>query len=332
MPKISVIIPVYKVEEYLNRCVDSVINQTYKDFEIILVDDGSPDNCGKICDEYAAKYDFITVIHKKNGGLSDARNAGLDVAKGGYVTFVDSDDYIHPEYLKILITEAEKHNADIAVCKYQKCSDIKAVFSDIGNYETQDFDSEAAICEFMNCKYGIDFIIACAKLYKRKIFENLRFPKGRIHEDNLTIWKCYLDIKNIVYLSAKLYYYYTINSNSITNQSFSLKSLDYLISWDELYEHFKGHKLHGQIADNAIWWYGRYCIKVKNELHDKATYKRLKNKIKEIEHSGTLKHKLTIKNFEEAFVVAHPIRAELYFKKVALLKRLHLKKESKDDT
>ena len=111
--KISVIVPVYKVEKFINRCIDSILNQSYTDFELILVDDGSPDNCGKICDDYASKDKRIVVIHKENGGLSDARNAGIDAMKGQYVTFIDSDDYIHRETFSFLISLIEKENADI---------------------------------------------------------------------------------------------------------------------------------------------------------------------------------------------------------------------------
>ena len=116
MCKVSVIVPVYKVEKYLNKCVDSIINQTLEDIEIILVDDGSPDNCGKICDDYAQKDNRIVVIHKTNGGLSDARNAGLEVARGEYIGFVDSDDYIAPEMISLLYGVCKKNSTDIAGC------------------------------------------------------------------------------------------------------------------------------------------------------------------------------------------------------------------------
>ena len=112
---ISVIVPVYKVEEYLDKCVQSILAQTYRDFEILLVDDGSPDNCPQLCDRYAQKYDCIRALHKSNGGLSDARNFGIKYARGNDITFIDSDDFIAPDYLEVLVQLKEKYQADIAV-------------------------------------------------------------------------------------------------------------------------------------------------------------------------------------------------------------------------
>ena len=115
-PKISIIVPVYKVEKYIHKCIDSILNQTFKDFELILVDDGSPDNCGKICDEYAKKDSRVIVIHKENGGLSSARNSGLDIARGDYIGFVDSDDYIENDMYELLYNLCEENNCDISSC------------------------------------------------------------------------------------------------------------------------------------------------------------------------------------------------------------------------
>ena len=119
-PLVSIIVPIYKVEPYLRRCLDSIVNQSYTNLEIILVDDGSPDNCPQICDEYASKDNRIKVIHKKNGGLSDARNAGLDICKGEYISFVDSDDWVDEKYIETLLDLAIKENVDIAIGEHEK--------------------------------------------------------------------------------------------------------------------------------------------------------------------------------------------------------------------
>ena len=119
---VSIIIPVYKVEKYLPNCIESILRQTFKDFELILVDDGSPDNCGEICEEYAQKDSRIKVVHQPNGGLSAARNSGIDIAKGDYLTFIDSDDFVFPHYLEILVKLCQENDADMSVCSSVRCS------------------------------------------------------------------------------------------------------------------------------------------------------------------------------------------------------------------
>lgn len=228
-PLISVIIPVYKVEEYLNRCVDSVINQTYKNIEIILVDDGSPDNCPKICDDYAKKDKRIRVIHKKNGGLSDARNAGIDIAKGEYFSFVDSDDYVEKNYISFLFNLAKKYNSELTMGKqYVRYSD-KTIDTGSGNiYELNSHDTLEKML------YGEDFdVSAWAKLYKKELFKDVRFPVGRLFEDAATTYKLIDKSKKIV-LSSKPIYNYIIRDNSITNEAFNEKKFDLILSTEEM--------------------------------------------------------------------------------------------------
>ena len=130
---ISVIIPIYRVELYLKECIDSVLNQTYKNMEIILVDDGSDDNCPNICDAYKKKDSRIQVIHKKNGGLSDARNAGIEIAKGEYICFIDSDDVIHPSFLQILYEDLIETGSDMSICHYEKVDKIPEIYKTISS-------------------------------------------------------------------------------------------------------------------------------------------------------------------------------------------------------
>ena len=185
MPKISVIIPVYKVEEYLKRCVDSVIGQTLRDIEIILVDDGSPDNCPAICDEYAKKDDRVRVIHKKNGGLSDARNAGIDIAKGEFLGFVDSDDYIEADMYEYLYDLVKKENAEISMCEFFHCYQGKEPEKN-EKISVETVDSETAIYYVLESKKAS--LTVANKIYKREIFgSDLRFPVGKIQEDAFVI-------------------------------------------------------------------------------------------------------------------------------------------------
>ena len=208
---ISVIIPVYKVEKYLRNCIDSVINQSYTNWEMILVDDGSPDQSGTICDEYAKCDQRIKVIHKGNGGLSSARNAGLDYPpKGDLVTFLDSDDFWHEDYLRELLTLQKRYEADIVQCDFVRGTEMffpkmqnRAIINVFNNHEI-----------FLNDKAKV--IMPC-KLYKSYLFDNLRMPIGLYNEDDWTTWKIYYRAARIVVTTSKLYYY-TSNPTSIMSR------------------------------------------------------------------------------------------------------------------
>ena len=180
-PLITVIIPVYKVELYLERCIESVRNQIYTNLEIILVDDGSPDNCPQICDDYAKRDNRIIVIHKENGGLSSARNSGLDIMTGQYVTFLDSDDFFHNEFVFHLYNLAEKYDADLVKCGYIKGSGTK--FNKQNTKEVIEiYDRRSVFLKYKNK------IAAWGLLYKTILWANVRFPVGMLNEDDITTW------------------------------------------------------------------------------------------------------------------------------------------------
>lgn len=210
---ISIIVPVYKVEKYLEKCIDSIVRQNYSNIEVILVDDGSPDNCGEICESWMKKDNRIRVFHKKNGGLSDARNCGIEHSKGEYITFVDSDDYISEDYIMKLYYFLVENNADISVCN----TDI--VFEDSNANEVKDanimikrYDPDSA---FENMLYEIDLTnSAWGKLYKRKLWNGIRFPVNKLYEDMFVTYKLFYKAKNIIYVSEKLYHY-LVRSDSI---------------------------------------------------------------------------------------------------------------------
>lgn len=227
---ISIIIPVYKVEQYLNECIESVLNQSYKNLEIILIDDGSPDNCGKICDEYAKIDKRIKVVHKENGGLSSARNTGLDIANGEYISFIDSDDYVSKKFIKVLYDLCERNNADIAMCDYirftDKVEDIKT------NIEIKRFTS-LEMQENIYSREGVKNVVVWNKLYKKYIYDELRFPAGKINEDEFTTYKAFNIAPNDIVVTNEPLYYYRYNENGIMGRTFNEKRLDALEAYRE---------------------------------------------------------------------------------------------------
>lgn len=227
MAEISVIVPVYNVEKYLRRCVDSILAQSFPDFELILIDDGSPDRCGEICDDYAARDARIHVIHQQNGGLSAARNAGLDYvfahSDSQWLTFIDSDDWIHPVYLEQLINAVNDMNCKIAVCDYYR-TDATDSLPEISAVAPELFTPEE-----LWLKNRITATVACCKLYEKSCFESLRFPVGKLHEDEYVTYQALFSCNNVAYIPMELYYYYS-NPESITKKTWSPKRTDSLIA------------------------------------------------------------------------------------------------------
>jgi len=221
-PKISVIVPVYKVELYLRQCLDSIIAQTYNNLEIILVDDGSPDACGFICDEYAKKDDRIIVIHKENGGLSDARNIGIDIASGEYLTFIDSDDWIELDMVEFLYDNLENNKADISCCNYYLAYMNSTMV--LNNYnEIILFEKQEAVKEiFFNKRIHTFF---WGKLYKKNIFNYLRLPKSKHYEDIFIMLDILLKTNKIVVCNV-VKYYYRQRKSSIVHRNYTPKMLD----------------------------------------------------------------------------------------------------------
>ena len=218
MPKISVIVPVYKVEAYLDRCVRSVIAQTFRDFELILVDDGSPDRCPEMCDEWAEKDSRIKVIHQQNKGLSAARNSGIRAAVGEYITFIDSDDWVSPVMLNSLYSLIKRSGADISVCDLYKTSET--VMSAPKQKEKICVHGRDRFMD-MILKIGSNRTIhyACGKLYKRDVLDSDHFPVGMLNEDVEGTFKAVMRSDKIIETTARYYFYY-INSSSITRERF----------------------------------------------------------------------------------------------------------------
>ena len=238
MPEISVIVPVYKAEAYLADCVGSLLSQSFRDFEVILVDDGSPDNCGRLCDAYAAEHDCITVIHQENRGQSAARNHAMTQAKGNWICFVDSDDLIHPRMLELLYRAARENNADIAMCNMLEAISLPEDFNREREvvFETHTMDEETLVRLYDADEYPA--WVACAKLIRRDLIRHYPFREGRVYEDNEAVCRWICEAGRLTVTKEELYFYRG-NPDSTTKSTFSIKRLDYLWALESIIGHYK---------------------------------------------------------------------------------------------
>ena len=254
-PLISVIVPVYKVEKYLDRCINSIVNQTYRNLEIILVDDGSPDKCPLLCDEWQKKDERIRVIHKENGGLSSARNAGLDIATGELIGFVDSDDFILPEMYEYLYGLIIENDADLSICE---SIDV----NEDGIANQSELQEEDEVINILSGREALEelimhswhYVLAWNKLYRAYIFRNIRYYEGRINEDLFIIHHVLDQCRKVAATNKKLYMY-TMRDDSImgkTSKSFDVKFLeDNSLALMELYTFFRNNSMHDS-ADRTL--------------------------------------------------------------------------------
>lgn len=224
-PIISVVIPVYNVEDYLSICIDSILNQTYKNLDIIIVDDGATDSCPQICDNYATVDGRVKVIHQNNAGLSAARNSGIDIAVGQYITFVDSDDVIAEDMIEYLYRLLTDYNVDMSLCQF-------SFIDEKGNHASHDKpvkdvvigDNSEKCLESLMTDQRLD-TVAWSKLYKTSMFNDVRYPVGKYHEDAFTTYKIVSKCNRIA-VGGERKYFYRVRSQSITSSGFSLKHLD----------------------------------------------------------------------------------------------------------
>lgn len=255
--KVSVVVPIYKVEQYLGRCIESICRQSYSNLEIILVDDGSPDQCPKICDDYAKKDERIKVIHKANGGLSSARNAGIDIMSGEYVTYIDSDDFLAEDAIARWVEEIEKYQADIVVgdfCLYygnKKCEEVRK--DDLQVITAEQMLRHMLLEDDRLCT-------AWGKLYKRNLFATLRYPEDvPFAEDMMVIHLLFAKAQKIVY-DRNVYYYYSQEGVSLVRSGFSINKLNRVRGAYEWLQFID--KQYPQLHDAAIY---RYMIVIINE-------------------------------------------------------------------
>lgn len=273
---ISVIVPIYKVEKYLNRCIQSIVGQTYRNLEIILVDDGSPDLCPQMCDEWARKDSRIKVIHKENGGLSDARNAGVAIAKGEYIGFIDSDDYIDEEMYERLYVAIEAAKADLAICNFEMVTEEGLVLSEDSPVKDECFTGLEGLKKIIDAG-GWYYVTAWNKLYSRKALKGIKFPIGKINEDQFIVHKVFFQCDKIVSISPKLYKYVQ-RDGSIMNSIKSVQGLDEVEAFCEKFNFYKDHGLedcYPQLLSGLKWTYCRRRLNMP-KISDKYQRKRVR--------------------------------------------------------
>ena len=239
---ISVIVPVYNVAPYLRKCMDSILFQTYQNLEIILIDDGSTDESSDICDEYQKRDNRIIVIHQQNGGLSAARNSGLDVAKGDFISFIDSDDWIHQDYFKQLIkySQVKGINIDIVQCGIIK-THTDQISSEVKLHDTGRVYSGHNAAKMLYEPGAICFIVVCNKLYRKSLFTNLRFPIGKMNEDEFLNYKLLYESSYVISLNDRMYFYRQRNGSIMSKVKNSF-NLDALEAYDERIFYFKKNR------------------------------------------------------------------------------------------
>ncbi|WP_435645152.1 glycosyltransferase family 2 protein [Butyricicoccus porcorum] len=293
---ISVVVPVYNIEQYIDKCISSILNQTYRNLEVILVDDGSPDNCPMICDAWAVKDNRITVIHKENGGLSDARNAGMAASSGKYIAFVDGDDYIEVELYQRLLQAIQNNNAQIAICSIRKeWSDGKTELfgdQDFHIYEADD-GLRALIQEEIRQ-------VVWNKLYIRDMVKNIPFAVGKYHEDEFWSYQVIGEVTRIVKIDY-VGYCYMQRDNSIMGENFSLKRLDAIEAKRQRQEYLENnHKEFAELGKKDLLFSCLYSgqhslLEMKGQERDEAVIS-LRRVVKECSIDKDLLKKCKIKH------------------------------------
>ncbi len=296
-PCITVIVPVYNAEKYICECIESILNQTFGDLELILVDDGSPDNCGKICDEYAEKDNRVRVFHQKNRGVSVARNLGIDNAQGEYITFVDSDDYILPYALELLYHDIVFSNADISCASgRKKCSNTIEALEKSKCIIWRDNDSVKKSLLDNGALYS-----SCRKLYKKEFLDDIRFEEGRkIHEDSFFVFCCCLKKPTFVLRNVYIYYYRN-NPDSASHAHFSEKFFDILYFANRKQELVNKYFPEFQAeANNMVVKANLSMLNIFCRTNDKKYRKDIKQCVK------------TVKRLKKYFVPVIPIDKKMF--------------------
>lgn len=279
---VSVIVPVYNVEEYLDRCVDSILAQTYKNIEIILVNDGSSDSSGSLCKKNLARDSRIVVIEKRNGGLSSARNAGLDSMRGEYLVFVDSDDYIHPKMIENMLNALILNSVEIVECGIKYVSDSRNEEKDfkesrvsLSDYKKIDHNQAVLKCLDYQLK-----IMSWNKLYKASMFDNLRFPVGMLNEDEFTT-PFIIDRCTSYLVMDDNYYAYVHRQGSIMHSKFSMKRFDILEAFQHRLKYFS-LKYHRKYDEVIMYHYFLACVNLKiimDSQHDTRSFRKVYNNL-----------------------------------------------------
>lgn len=274
--KVSVIVPIYKVEKYIHRCINSIINQTYENLEIILVDDGSPDNCGKIIDDYASKDSRIITIHQANGGQSKARNEAMKIATGDYYCFVDSDDYLNLNMIEKLVSLLLDNNTDISMINFCNFSGEEVSAGDLNATDSKEVLMSGYDCiRNMHEVHDEMYVVMWGKIFKKTLFEDITFPEGRICEDLAVLYRIFDKAESVVYSSEILYYYFRNNTNSSTFKINDKFYTDVFLALEEEIEYMKVN--HPELVDfprktYLYWTFDYYRLLFKADVKSNATH------------------------------------------------------------
>lgn len=270
MQLVSIIVPVYNVGKYLERCLKSILQQTYKHFEIILVDDGSTDNSGRVCDEYKEKDDRIRVIHKENKGVSDARNVGLQNVTGDYICFIDPDDVVAPDFLDKLYKLCMEHDADISMVRYRTFTD-EIIFDNLHEKKIEVLSSKEVLWRQFGADY-VNYIVLWNKMYKANLFDGIVFPNVRQSEDEAVLYRIFYKAERVV-VSDEILYGYFMRLSSLTKSNFTEKKIDFLRVARERVHFFDENK------ETALMEAYQYVYAISLMIYGHRAKKYLKNKV-----------------------------------------------------
>lgn len=314
MDLISVIIPVYNVQKYLDRCIHSVLGQSYTKLDIILVDDGSSDGSGSVCDKYQETDGRIRVIHKQNGGLGDARNVGIDAAKADYLIFLDSDDFVDREYVSFLYALLRDNDADISICRYRRFCDLKEIKEAQRDQKTVVYDNISALKALL---YTPEVIpqSANAKMYKKELFGGIRYPIGKLNEDIGTTYKLLYRAKKIAY-SASQYYYYFQRMDGIVRSEFTEKKMDAVEFSEEILNFLRIHAPELQNAAICYTFSQNVQVLMQLPLHDER-YEAIEQKL-----AYNIKKYRKIVAFDANVTLPRRLGALAAFGNLSMVKRL----------
>lgn len=313
MPEISIIVPVYKAEQYLHSCVDSILCQTFSDFEVFLVNDGSPDNCGAICEEYARRDSRVRVIHQENQGQSAARNHALKYASGQWICFVDSDDLIHPQLLELLYNAAISSGSGVSMCDMAQSSQIPEDFFRVRDdgYEMIPMDDQHLCALFDREEYPA--WVACAKLIRKELIQEHPFCPGRVYEDNEAVchWVC--TAGQLAWVHQDLYFYRT-NPDSTTQVAFSRKKADYLWALEQIIRFYTSLSFSGMRERLAQLYFQEIvncCAGMVLRLNDRAMGRATLRRGRKFLREQSLK--MPLRQKEMLLDIFHPKLISLYW-------------------
>lgn len=321
MPEISVIVPVFRAEAYLRECVDSILSQTFSDIQVILVDDGSPDQCGAICDEYAIVDERVVVLHQRNQGQAAARNHALPVVRGKWLCFVDSDDRIHPQLLEFLFRAAVESGAGISMCRMLEAQVLPEDFDSLRKLEYTCLPTDEKTLLSLYDQGAYPGWVACAKLIRREYVEHDPFQEGRVYEDNEAVCRWLLPAKTLADIPQALYFYRT-NPDSTTKSRFSVKRLDYLWALERIMSFYRSNG-YNTLAQRFLERYAEAVAIACNGVRQDLGQPKMVRKIL----SGTFlylrreKQKLTKTQCMRILEVAYPKATACFWSAARKLKR-----------